>query len=108
MALTFTNVLTVPYHVDGHQRKVVYDVTLDDTSDPSAGYTVNASDLKLNSLSHGITNIKTVTGSINITGTSFTPASSGLSATMIPYDESPAAVSSALTSNIVRLVAWGN
>jgi len=108
MALTFANVLNVPWHVDGHQRKVVYDVTLDDTADPSSGYTINASDIGLRAISHGITTIKTVSGTDNFTSASFTPASTGLSATVIPHDETPAAVAASLENNVLRITAWGH
>ena len=108
MALTYANALPVPYHVDGAHKKVVYDITLDNTADPSAGYTVSAASCGLNYFSHGIATIKTVSGTVNLTGLTFVPAAAPQNATMIPLDETPAAVASALTNNVVRLVAWGN
>jgi hypothetical protein len=108
MALAYANVLDVPYHVDGAHKKTVTDITLDSTADPSAGYTVSAPSCGLNYFSHGIATIKTVTGTVNITGASFVPAAAPQNATMIPVDESPAAVGSSLENVVIRLVAWGN
>lgn len=108
MALSYSNALSVPYLIDGAQKKVVYDVTLDSTSDPSSGYSVSAPSMGLSYFTHGHTQIKTVTGSVNVTSVSFTPGSNPKTATAIPYDESPAAVSSALTNNVIRVTAWGN
>lgn len=109
MALTYANALSIPYIVDGAQKKVVYDITLDDTADPSAGYTVSAASCGLNYFSHGTVDIKSVTGSVNLTGLSFVPNAAPQNATMTPFDEAPQAVSAgALTNNVVRLIAWGN
>ena len=108
MALAYANALPVPYHVDGAHKKVVYDITLDSTADPSAGYAVSASSCGLNYFSHGIATIKTVSGTVNLVALSFVPDAAPQGATMIQFDETPAAVGSSLENNIVRLVAWGN
>jgi hypothetical protein len=108
MALTYANALPVPYHVDGAHKKVVVDITLDDTADPSLGYAVSAPSCGLNYFSHGIATLKTVSGTNNLTSLSFVPNAAPQGATMIPFDETPAAVAATLEDNVVRLVAWGN
>lgn len=96
------------YYLEGTQKKVIRDVTLD-SSYPTGGETVNASDLGLNWIDTAWAKIKTPGGTVNQVNAEAIVASTGASLVVKVYDETPAEVAdtSDLSSTVVRVQALG-
>lgn len=103
MALTFTNVLSVPYRIVGNQKETVYDVTFD-SKYLEGGESATAANLGLNNIERSTWTVQKVGGTVNVASVSRYEEKLHL------FDETPAEVASeADVSNIVvRGIARGN
>lgn len=103
MALSASNVLSVPYRIVGNQKETCYDVTFD-SKYLEGGESCPASLLGLNNIERSTCTIQKVGGTVNVTAVSRYEEKLHL------FDETPAEVASeADVSNIVvRVVARGN
>jgi hypothetical protein len=90
------------------QRKTVTDVTLD-SSYPTGGETVTATQLGLAIIEDAVADVKTVSGTVNIANVFCNISSTGASLLLVVYDETPAEVTdtASLASVVVRVTAWG-
>jgi len=102
MALTFTNVLEIPYRIVGNQKETVYDVTMDN-SYAEGGETVTPANLGLNSIERSTWSIQKVSGSVNVA------AASRYEEKLHLFDETPAEVAGAanVEGMVLRAVARG-
>lgn len=103
MALSASNVLSVPYRIVGNQKETCTDVTFDN-SYLEGGESCPASLLGLNNVERSTCSVQKVGGTVNVT------AASRYEEKLHLFDETPAEVASAAdVSNIViRVVARGN
>jgi hypothetical protein len=95
----------LPFRTIGPQRKTITDVALD-TSYPTGGESVTASDLGLNYVESAQAQLKlSATTTVNIANTHYNESTNKL----LVYDETPAEVANAanLDGAVVRITAWG-
>lgn len=90
--------------VMGNKRMRVVDVTLD-SSYPTGGESITATDLRLRKVQFAICNVKAVSGTVNIANAYYDYANQKLKI----YDETPAEVANAadLSSCVIQVVAFG-
>jgi hypothetical protein len=107
MAISASRVTTggVPYRIVGNKKETVTDVTFD-SSYPTGGEAVTASDLGLSNLEEVVDlQVKTVGGTVNVANIFFDEVNSKLKV----YDETPAEVAdtATLATLVVRVRARG-
>lgn len=110
MAATFANVLSVPYHIVGSQKKTVTDATMD-SSYLSGGEVATAANLGLNYIDHAEAQVTVAANATDAIGNAQFVRSSGLTGLIKLYDpDVPADMTSAddLTGCVVRITAYGN
>lgn len=89
----------------GNKRISVYDVTMD-SSYPTGGESITASDLGLRRVDFAICTVKAVSGTVNVAQAHYIPSTGKLKV----YDETPGEVANAadLSNVVIQVVAIGN
>lgn len=110
MAATFANVLSLPYHIVGNQKKTVTDVTMD-SAYLTGGEVATAANLGLSHIDHAEAQVTVAANATDALGNAQFVRSSGITGLVKLYDpDVPADVTSAddLTGCVVRVTAYGN
>ena len=106
MAVTVSRqtIAGLPYRTDGTRKRTVTNVTLD-TSYPTGGESVTASDLGLNKVEEARVDIIAVGGTVNVANAFYDLTNNKVKV----FDETPAEVANAadLSGVQVRITAWG-
>jgi len=102
MAVTVTNPASLPFYIDGHQKRIHRRVAMD-TSYPTGGEIVTAAELGLNNIDTADARIySSATTTVNATSAAAAIQTGSGTIKVLVYDETPAEIAS--TADVDGLV----